>query len=177
MNALEKYKQWVFLMQQIHEASYYIRRSEELGHPQLWTSYSHILEFIAHFKSALNAYAKCFVSAGRGRIKLDAPSVFRSSEDHLAQHDVIINLRHKYVAHSDTNQFELATVLEEDTPEELILRLQYKLSFPFDRLYELRKLIRLVEAHVVDRQKTLIAAIEREAGKPVRIQEGNDEKI
>jgi hypothetical protein len=36
---------------------------------------------------------------------------------------------------------------EEDVPGELSLHLQYAISFPFDSLYELRKLIRLVELH------------------------------
>ena len=55
-----------------------------------------------------------------------------------------------------------------------MLHLQYKISFPFDRLYELRKLIRIVELHIVDRQKGHLAAIGREVGKPVRVLEGNE---
>ena len=88
-----------------------------------------------------------------------------------------MGLRHKYVAHSDENAFESANVLEEDAPGELVLRLQYDFSFPFDRLYELRALIRLVELHVVDRQQAHIAAISREAGKPVRILEEGDASV
>ncbi|MYN38110.1 hypothetical protein GTP55_01865 [Duganella sp. FT109W] len=86
-----------------------------------------------------------------------------------------MDLRHKYVAHSDENQFEFASIFEENTTEELVLHLEYKLSFPFDRLYELQNLISLVEVYVVDRQRGLLEAIEREAGKPVRVQEGTDD--
>lgn len=81
--------------------------------------------------------------------------------------------RHTYVAHNDENEFETVTVREEEAPGKLMLHLQYAISFPFDRLYELRKLIRLVELHIVDRQKGHLAAIEREVGKPVRLIEGN----
>lgn len=162
-------------MHQVHEAQYYIGRSVELGHPHLWTSYAQILDFIAYFKSSLNAYAKCFISTGAGRVKLDASSIFRTSEASIAQHQVIMDLRHKYVAHSDENQFEFASIFEENTSEELVLHLEYKLSFPFDRLYELRNLISLVEVYVVDRQRSLLEAIEREAGKSVRVQEGTDD--
>lgn len=159
-------------MQQIHEASYYIRRAEELGHTHLWKSYDPILEFLAHFRSALNSYAKCFVSAGSGRSKLEASSVFQSNDAQLRRHGVIMDLRHKYVAHSDENEFESANVFEEDAPDELVLRLQYDITFPFDRLYELRDLIRFVEVHLVDRQQSHIAAISREVGKSVRVLEG-----
>ena len=51
----------------------------------------------------------------------------------------------------------------------LVLRLQYNISFPFDRLYELRDLIRFVEEHVVDCQRAHVAAAERQIGKPIRV--------
>ena len=75
MSALSSYKSQIHLMRQIHEASYYISKAEELGHPHLWNSYTPILEFFGHFKSAVNSYAKCFVSAGKGRQKLEASSI------------------------------------------------------------------------------------------------------
>lgn len=175
MSALSSYKSQIHLMRQIHEASYYIGKAEELGHPHLWTSYTPFLEFSGHFKNAINSYAKCFVSAGKGRQKLEASSLFKAEPTYLNQHTKIIDLRHTYVAHNDENEFETVTVREEDAPEELSLHLQCVISFPFDRLYELRNLIRLVELHVVDRQKDYLAAIEREVGKPVRVVEGKTE--
>jgi hypothetical protein len=172
MSALNSYKGQIHLMRQIHEASFYISKAEELGHPHLWTSYPPILEFFGHFKSAINSYAKCFVSAGKGRQKLEASSVYRSEPTYLEQHTKIIELRHTYVAHNDENAFETVTVREDDAPGELALHLEYAISFPFDHLYELRNLIRLVELHIVDRQQAHLAAIEREVGKPVRVVEG-----
>lgn len=163
-------------MQQIHEATHYIRRAEELGHPHLWSSYTAFLEFLAHYKSALNSYAKCFISAGPGQIRLDPMPVFQSDPTYLEKHNRLINLRHKYIAHNDENEIESVIVVEEDAPNELLLRLQYVVSFPFDRLYELLELIRLVEVYVVDRQNAHLSAVKREIGKPVRIAEGLDEE-
>lgn len=175
MSALCSYKNHIHLMRQIHEASYYISRAEELGHPHLWGAYNQVLEFFGYYKSALNSYAKCFLSAGKGRQKLEASSVFKSEPTYLYQHEKIMDLRHHYVAHNDENEFEAVTVREVDSPGELSLRLEYAISFPFDRLYELRTLIRLVELHIVNRQKAHLAAIEREIGKPVRVIEGKTE--
>lgn len=160
-------------MQQIHEAGYYIKKAEELGHPHLWQSYEAILEFLAYFRGALNSYAKCFVSAGSGKIRLESSSVFTNDSDGITKHNRIMDLRHKYVSHSDENEFESIRVTEEDGEEELVLNLQYSISFPFDRLYELRDLIRFVELAIVDRQASHVAAIEREVGKSVRVLEGN----
>ncbi len=173
MSALSNYNRQIHLMRQIHEASYYISKAEERGHPHLWNSYIAILDFLGYFKSALNSYAKCFVEVGKGRSKLEASSIFKSEPAYLEQHKKIMDLRHTYVAHNDENEFESVAVREEDAPGELMLHLQYKISFPFDRLYELRKLIRIVELHIVDRQKGHLAAIGREVGKPVRVVEGN----
>ncbi|HHQ4785228.1 hypothetical protein ACSZND_07600 [Aeromonas hydrophila] len=168
MSALKNYKRQIYLMHQTHEASYYIKRAEELGHPQSWITYDAILEFLAHFRNALNAYAKCFVSAGLGRTKLEK-SVFGANTDLLKKHERIMDLRHKYVAHSDDNEFESVSVKEVDEYNVMTLQLQYEISFPFDRLYELRELIKYIEIHIVDRQISHVAAIEREIGKPVLI--------
>ncbi len=145
-------------MQQVHEASYYIRRAEELGHPHLLQSYDAILEFLAYFRSALNSYAKCFVSTGPGKTKFEK-SIFGSNAQLVVNHERIMVLRHKYVSHSDENEFEAVTVSESQDEEELVLNTEYNISFPFDRLYELRELIRFVEISVVDRQQAHIESI------------------
>jgi hypothetical protein len=174
MSALDNFSRWVYLMQQIHEARYYIARAEELGHPHLWKSYESILEFLAHFRGAINAYSKCFVSAGVGRRRLEISSVFGTETDRLKKHEGIIELRNKYVSHSDENEFESAGMSKSESAEELVLALEYNLSFPFDRLYELRDLIRFVELHVVDSQQSHVEAIAREIGKSVRVRQGRD---
>jgi hypothetical protein len=169
MSALNNFSRWVYLMQQVHAARYYIARAEEMGHPHLLQSYEAILEFLAHFESALNAYAKCFVSAGLGRRRCESSSVFGADADRGRKHQKIMELRHKYVSHSDENEFESVRMSEEDGTDELVLNLEYNFSFPFDRLYELRDLIRFVEAYVIDSQQNHVATIARECGKPVRV--------
>lgn len=172
MSALKNYKKWIYQMQLVHEAKYYILKSEELGHPHLWGSYSPILDFLAHFKGALNCYSKCFISAGPGRTRIDAGRIFKFDEVYLEKHNRLIKLRNKYIAHSDVNEFEQVSILEMETSEELVLKLQYEVTFPFDRLYELKELIRLVEIHVIERQHSHLAAVQAEVGKPVRVLEG-----
>ena len=41
------------------------------------------------------------------------------------------------------------------------------LAFSFDRLYELRVLIRLIEFYVVESQKKYLAGISKQIGKPI----------
>lgn len=165
-------ERWIGLMQQIVEAKYYISRAEEIGCPAQFRSLDGIFEFFVYFRSALNCYAKCFVSSGAGRMRLDAKEVFSARPDMRDWHTRIIDLRHKYVAHSDDNELEKISLECSETDTELVVRLQHHFCFPFDRLYELRDLIRFVDGYVVDRQKMHVASIERRIGKSVRIAEG-----
>jgi len=170
--ALKNLDRWIYLMHQAHEASYYIARAEALGHPQLFDkSYEAILEFLAHFRSALNSYAKCFVSTGPGRMKLVGATVYGNEPSRLAAHDNLMELRHKYVAHSDDNEFERVQVVQIEGDAELVVRLQYGLSFAFDRLYELRDLIEFINAHIVDAQNAHLQSISKEIGRPIRVLE------
>lgn len=173
MGALQNFGRWVYLMQQVHEARYYIKKAEELGHPHLLRSYEAILDFLVYFRGALNSYAKCFVSTGPGKSKFDK-SIFGSNAELVAKHEKIMALRHTYVAHSDENECESLAVSENNAGNELVLNLEYNISFPFDRLYELRELIHVVEVVIVDRQQSHIKSIEREVGKPVRVLKGGE---
>lgn len=96
-----------------------------------------------------------------GRIRLEGASVFGENSDLLEKHSRIIELRHKYVSHSDDNEFESVKVVEKDNLNELVLNLEYNFLFSFDSLYELRELIRFVELTVMDRKESHIASIMR----------------
>lgn len=170
--ALQQLHRWIFVLQQVHEARHYVDRAGELGHPEQFQSMDGILEFLVYFRGALNSYAKCFVSSGRGKVKLNKSEVFRTSSDYLDRHSKLMELRHKYVAHSDDNEFEKSCLKNSDTESELVVELQYHFSFPIDRLYELRDLIKHLESYVVDCHANHVAGIERQIGKPVRIKEG-----
>jgi len=83
-----------------------------------------------------------------------------------------MDLRHKYVAHSDVNESESSSFGTTETESELIIALQYNFSFPFDRLYELRDLVGHLETYVVDGHAKHIQAIQKQVGKTVRIKQG-----
>lgn len=175
MSARQNFGRWVYLMQHIHTARYHIAKAEEIGHPHMMASYEGLFDFLAQFRAALNAYAKCFVTSGVGRTSLKAENVFDGHEDYLIFHNKLIDLRHKYVAHCDENEFEKIIVIEKETEDELVLVLDYGIFFPFDRMYQLRDAIKLVELFIIRKQQMHIDAIKREVGKPVRVQEGGAE--
>lgn len=54
----------------------------------------------------VNSYAKCFTSTN-GRIKLDARKYINSDNlEKLEMHEMILNLRRKYISHADTTEYD-----------------------------------------------------------------------
>lgn len=139
-------------MMQVSEASYYISRTKAVAHPHLMTSLDDTLEVMGYFRGAVNAYAKCFVSSGTGKITLQVSEVIGDHPERLAAHERLMQLRHKYAAHNDDNEFEGAEIEIHETPTNVEVDLRYLLSFVFDRMYELDLAIRHLELHIVDRQ-------------------------
>lgn len=165
-------QRWIYLMQQAHEASYYISRASSIGRPEQFNTLEGTLEFSAYFRAALNSYAKCFVGAGHGRLSLDGRAVYRERETLFSQHENLMLLRNKYAAHSDENELEEAHADFEETEETITVRLRYEFTFPVDRLYELRNLITYLEEHVVDRHAKHVESVSRRLGKSVQILQG-----
>ncbi len=172
-NILEQLRRWISLMQQVHEAKHYIERTEQLAHPHLMRNFDELWGVLLAFRGAIISYAKCFAKAGPGKIKVQEKHVFANKPELVAQHRRIMDLRNKYVAHSDDNEMESTSIEPIDTPTELIIQLQYGVSFPFDRMYELRELIRHLDGHVADGLEKHVKGIERKIGKCVRIQQGS----
>jgi hypothetical protein len=165
-------RRWISLMQNAFEAAYFIRRAEELGHPHLFVSLEAIMDFWAYFRSALNSYAKCFVSAGQGRMRINAMQAYAENSARMTAHDRLIALRHTYVAHNDENEMENPSFGVKEAGGRVLVRLNSDWSFPFDRLYELRDLIQGLQEFIVERQRGCIAGLSRRIGMPIVILEG-----
>jgi len=172
-DVLGQLRRWISLMQQVHEAKHYIQRTEQLAHPHLIRTFDEMWGVLLAFRGAIISYGKCFARTGSGRIKLEAKVVFAKTPNLADKHRRIMRLRNEYVAHSDDNEMESTAIEPIDTPTELVVRLDYEVSFPFDRMYELRELIKHLDGHVADGLGKHVKGIERQIGKPVRIQAGN----
>ena len=172
-NILGHLRRWISLMQQVHEAKHYIERTEQLAHPHLMQTFDEIWGVLLAFRGAIISYAKCFAKAGPGKIKLEEKTVFSTRPELVDRHRRIMSLRNQYVAHSDDNEMECTSVRPIDTPTELVVHLQYGLTFPFDRMYELRELIKHLDGYVAEGLGKHVESIERKIGKPVRIHQGS----
>jgi hypothetical protein len=170
---LEQLRRWICLMQQVHEARHYIEKTEQLAHPHLMRTFDELWGVLLAFRGAIISYAKCFAKAGPGKIKLEEEKVFDGKPELIEQHRRIMSLRNRYVAHSDDNEMERTSVQPVDRPTELVIHLRYGLTFPFDRMYELRALIKHLDGYVAEGLGKHVGSIERKIGKPVRIHQGS----
>ena len=160
-------------MQEVHEASYYIGRALDLGHPEQFSTLEGHLEFLVYFRGALSAYSKCFTASGAGRMSLDGNSIYKNRADLKPYHERIIALRNTYTAHSDNNELETVQAIANETDTEIVIFLNYEFSFPFDRLYELRDLIEYLESEIVVRHTRHVEKLSDQVGKPIRVAQGD----
>lgn len=131
--AFQALKRSIKLLQHLHEARFYLDGALERCHPPLLTSLEGLYDFLLHFRGAVNAYAKCFVSS-TGHRKLDHGLLFKNEDALLALHKRVMDLRHKYVAHSDENEIDSVDVVVTETDADIHLSMNYNTLFPYDRL-------------------------------------------
>ena len=62
------------------------------------------------YKAFVVTYGKCFASGQNRGISLKAKLVFRDNEKLLQKHNQVIKVRNKYVAHADSETYEVSEV-------------------------------------------------------------------
>ncbi|HCG9711306.1 TPA: hypothetical protein NKA25_001176 [Vibrio parahaemolyticus] len=62
------------------------------------------------YKAFVITYGKCFAGGEERGISLSAKKVFKNDKEMLQKHRQIIELRNKYVAHSDSSIYEMSEV-------------------------------------------------------------------
>ncbi|WP_280747792.1 hypothetical protein [Parabacteroides sp. PF5-9] len=80
---------------------------------KLCQEYLHLLEITesASIRTSLvnsiaTLYGKCFTNAGVGIPILNAKNIFKNSENLIQTHEILMDLRHKHVAHRYEHSFE-----------------------------------------------------------------------
>ncbi|MEZ8107399.1 hypothetical protein FCV43_15485 [Vibrio genomosp. F6] len=92
-------------------------------------SNEHIL-MQALFRNAVLNYTKCFSESGKGHITLDKKKVFKDRKDLLEVHDYIMELRHKFFAHSDNSGLDEICFATKEHESHIEVKQLYSISFP-----------------------------------------------
>jgi len=76
----------------------------------------------AFFIAGIMAYGRCYASSGPSIPKLNAKKVYEGSEDGMAVHRRLIELRNTIAAHTDKSDLVRLTLALKDEPERIIVR-------------------------------------------------------
>ena len=165
MSKVNALKGWICLMNQVSEAKIFIDIAQQKFGLTKNSSLTDLLLQKSLFNSFILAYSKCFTSSGKGRIKLEATSVFK--DDHIKIHKRIITLRHEYVAHNGLSGLDEASIEIEEQDSLLKFKTFYEFSIPMNEYKDYLKALKTLEEYIVIKTSSLVKSIEQESGKTV----------
>ncbi len=158
---------WTHLSIQLMEARCFLEIAEKNFGGEPDTDMDKILMQQALFRSFTLAYGKCFTSGGRGRTKLEKEDIFSTNPDLKVIHDRIMDIRHKFSAHSDINDLEMAILVIKETSEGIDVRQTYTLALPVDEFSDFQMVISHVETLVIHKRQKAVESIESKSNKPM----------
>lgn len=112
---------WGTLSLQILEAKESLMYSKKFGNKKVYEKFEEFVLANAMFKNSILSYAKCFSRSGKGKISIDANEIFKNNPTHRKLHDNLMEMRNKYIAHNDNNDFECSVVLQKKEEKEITL--------------------------------------------------------
>gem|GEM_PF-6182386 len=131
---------WGAISMQILEAKECLNFSKKFGDKKPFEKFEDFVLANAMFKNSILSYAKCFSSSGIGKISIDANEIFKNNSSLRKVHDDLMDIRNKYIAHNDNNDFEFAVVLQKKVENAVILSHTVTYKTPindFDKYFEL----------------------------------------
>jgi hypothetical protein len=111
---------WMHLGIQLFEAKSFLELAECTGGLGVEKHMDETLIQQSLFRSFVLSYAKCFTSSGKGRSTLDRNNIFSNQESLPEYHDRIMDIRHKFAAHSDVSDIDRAILVVRETDEKMI---------------------------------------------------------
>jgi len=148
-------RKWTFLRAQLNEAKIFINLIDRKTTDTKDKTTNSVLTQQAFFRSFIVVYAKCFTSAAKGRAALDNKNVFKQADESIEKaHNRIMELRHKFVAHSDISNIEIAKIAHKETKNDVKLKGVYLIRIPLDELGSFMSTIEHVLTFVTEKYKS-----------------------
>lgn len=158
---------WTFLGMQAFEARSFLLLSEKTYKAPENPSMDELLTQQALFRSFIISYAKCFSSAGKGRIKLEKSKVYENKDDLAIIHEKIMELRNKFAAHSDTSELEEGVIDTQEYEDHYRIRNLYTLALPTNEYDNYRKAITTLDEYIIIGVNKALDSLERQLGKKI----------
>lgn len=112
---------WTNLAMQLLEAQHSLQFAKTFNEKHPFNKFEEFVLFHGMFKNSILSYAKCFSSAGIGKVSLDVKEVFKNEPKLKEIHLVLMDMRNEYIAHNGNSDFELAIVFQKKVKDEITL--------------------------------------------------------
>ena len=165
--ALTPLAAWNHILMQVIMASYYIKRLQNYESKLGDMEDAFVLN--ALFVAFLTTYAKCFVSAEEGAIKLDRKDVFKAHNSAMLTHDRIIELRHSYAAHNSSSNLVRTTMAAKEEVDRFLIKHLITTAIPGNEFESFANTVGLVENYVTERLNLRLDKLQAKLGKLIEI--------
>jgi len=162
---------WTLLLIFLDESHRAFGLSEKYGNLKSIDVGEQVMVSHALFRAAILAYAKCFASAGQGRITLDRNDVFKSRDDLISYHERMISIRNGFAAHNGDNDMDTATIAVREYDNEIVVRHMYTMVTPIDEFPDFMRVVEHCQSHVLLGVTRYIERLAKDIGKSIRIGE------
>ena len=140
-----------------------------LDHPKVSSNSNNFLQQNAFFISGIMAYGRCYASSGGGIPTLDAKRVYAGSEDGIAIHQRLIDLRNKIAAHTDESDLVRLTLAVKDEPDHITIRHIYTNAIPTDEIPDFLEAVSHTSHFVTVSLNKRLNKLEKNIGKKISL--------
>jgi len=158
---------WTYIFIQLKEAESFLELAINNNKDKTELSLENMYLEQALFRSFVITYAKCFSSSGQGRLTLDKKDIFKNKPDILTTHVKIIEVRNKFVAHSDESGIDIAVLGVKETKSKILIKHTYTISQSSDEYDLFLKVIKVALEAVIAKSNKALDSIQKREGKAV----------
>jgi hypothetical protein len=156
---------WNHVLLQIVMVRHYIGRLRAYE-PKL-TDTDDAFEQNALFVAFLTTYGKCFVGAEARSVTLDPNVVFRADPASRPAHDRIIELRHRYAAHSAGSDLVRSSIAVKEEPDRFVIKHLITRAIPSNEFASFAAAVEVLDEYVTIRLNQILDRLHERLGKPV----------
>ena len=158
---------WTYILMQLTEAKNFLELANKSTEYESESTMNEIYLHQALFRSFVISYAKCFSTSGQGRLSLNKKDIYKNQPDNLTVHERVIDIRNKFVAHSDDSGVDIAVLGVKEMESKILIKHTYSLAQIINEYDSFSELIKSAEETVILKINKALDGIQKKEGKTV----------
>lgn len=163
----ERLSAWTHVLMQLLTARTNFERVRD--HPVALGDLASIIQQQAFFIAAIMAYGRCYASSGPGIPSLDPKKVYAGSDDGMAVHRRLMELRNKFAAHTDETDLLRLTLAVKDETNRIIVRHLVTSALPAPEIPDFLEAVAHTQHFVTGALNKRLDHLESKVGKAIAL--------